>query len=103
MKLNHQTQLFVVAIVTLVVTVLTLDYYGYLRHSREIDALYMAEFSLIANVPGQDQFVSHIPSNQRARCVENYLVLESGEQTIVTGLLVDKRKRPVRCQLSKEP
>lgn len=102
MTLNHQTQLLIVAIVSLTTTVFVLDYYGYLRHSREVDAIYMAEFSLIANVPGQDQFVSHIASHQRARCVENYLVLESSEQTTVTGLLVDKRKRPVRCQFTEE-
>ncbi|OQX38467.1 MAG: hypothetical protein B0D91_04020 [Oceanospirillales bacterium LUC14_002_19_P2] len=102
MKLNHQTQLLAVAIVTLIATVFVLDYYGYLRHSNESDAIYMAEFSLIANVPGQDQYVSHIPAKKRARCIDHYLVLESTEKAGATGLLVDKKQRPVRCEFNGE-
>lgn len=103
MKLNHQTRLIAVAIITLVATVLVLEYYGYIRHSSKSDEICVAEFNLIANVPGQDQYVSHIPAKKRARCVDHYLVLESTEKAGVTGLLVDKKQHPVRCEFNEGP
>ncbi len=99
MQLNHKVQLILVSFVSIVGTVLILDAQGYVNHSSEKDALYVAEFSLIANVSGAESVVSSKPSDFVARCTQGYLVMDAIEKVSksLSGVVVDKKKRAVPC------
>ena len=99
MKINHTTQMVLVGLISILGTVSVLHSNGYLRHSNESDALYVAEFSLLANAPGQAQRVSAKPAGFVARCEQGYLVMDAVEKVSKTlsGLIVDEKKRPVTC------
>ena len=98
MTFNHTTQLILVAVVSILGTVAALHTNGYVRHSSEEDALYVSEFSLLANTPGLSQTVSAKPAEFVARCADGYLVMDSSKASkAANGLLVDQKKRPVTC------
>ena len=105
MTINQPTKIILVVMIAIVGTVSALSNYGYLRHSSSQDALYVAEFSLIANAPGQTQTLSAKPSGFAAQCAEGFLVLEGSSNKAsgnTTGVLVDARRRPVRCSFAAE-
>ncbi|CAM3582945.1 hypothetical protein [Parendozoicomonas haliclonae] len=97
---NHKTQLILVALATVLITVFTLHANGYLRHSSEQDALYISEFSLIASVPGAQGLVSTKPADFIARCDGGYLVMDAAEKVSknLTGVLVDQKNRLISCR-----
>ena len=88
---------------TIVVTVLTLWYYGYLHFAKEQDSLLLAEFTMLKTVPGEDYKVSLKPARQVAQCVDGVLVLFDTEKKGLTGVLVDERKQAVRCMGQSVP
>ncbi len=89
--------LILTAVGTVIGTVLVLWYYGYLYLSRPEDALLLNDYTMLKTVPGEDYRVSLSPAPQVAQCIDGVLVLFDTEQKGLTGVLVDKRKRAVRC------
>ena len=100
MQFNHKTQLILVALLSIVGTVFVLHGNGYLKHSSEEDALYVAEFSLIANLPGAENVVSAKPADFVAYCEQGYLVMSAVDKVSknLSGVLVDQKKRAVSCE-----
>lgn len=95
---NQPILLIVVATVSVIATVFMLDWYGYLRHSTVQDSAYLAEFNLVKNIPGQDQFISHKPAPFLAYCTGGYLVMSHQKKPGVAGVLTYKKNKPIPCQ-----
>lgn len=95
--------LILTAVGSILGTVLVLGQYGYLHLAKPEDALLLSEFSMLKTIPGEDYRLSLQPARQVARCIEGVLVLFDTEQKGLTGVLIDNRKRAVRCgALSEE-
>lgn len=58
---------------------------------------------MLKTIPGEDYKVSLDPAAQVAQCVDGVLVLFDTEQKGLTGVLVDNRKRAVRCMGEETP
>ncbi|WP_300651888.1 hypothetical protein [Pseudomonas sp.] len=84
-------------------TVAALGYYGYLHFAQPEDALLLSDYTMLKTVPGEDYKVSLKPANQVAQCVDGVLVLFDLEQKGLSGVLVDQRKRAVRCVAEEAP
>ncbi|MGG5288388.1 hypothetical protein [Pseudomonas shirazensis] len=82
---------------SIIVTVGALWYYGYLHFAKPEDALLLQDFTMLKTVPGEDYKVSLEPAAQVAQCMDGVLVLIDMQQKGLTGVLVDNRKRAVRC------
>jgi hypothetical protein len=89
--------LILTAIATVCATVAVLGYYGYLHFAKEEDALLLADFTMLKTVPGEDYRVSLKPADQVGQCINGVLVLFDLRQRGLTGVLVDSKKRAVRC------
>lgn len=87
------------AVGTVIGTVAVLSYYGYVHVAKPEDALLLSEFTMLKTVPGEDYKVSLKPAAQVAHCIDGVLVLFDTEQKGLTGVLVDDKKRAVRCVL----
>ncbi len=85
------------AVGTVIGTVGVLSYYGYVHVAKPEDALLLADFTMLKTIPGEDYRVSLKPASQVAQCIDGVLVLFDTEQKGLTGVLVDNRKRAVRC------
>ena len=88
---------------TVLFTVAVLGYYGYLHVAKPEDALLLADFTMLKTVPGEEYQVSVKPASQVAQCIDGVLVLFDTEQKGLTGVLVDNRKRAVRCMGQETP
>ncbi|WP_313297558.1 hypothetical protein [Pseudomonas sp.] len=88
---------------SIVVTVGALWYYGYLHFAKPEDALLLQDFTMLKTIPGEDYKVSLDPAAQVAQCVDGVLVLFDTQQKGLTGVLVDGRKRAVRCMGQEAP
>ncbi len=84
-------------------TVAALWYYGYLHIAKPEDALLLSEFTMLKTVPGEDYKISLEPAAQVAQCVDGVVVLFDTEQKGLTGVLVDNRKKAVRCMGQETP
>ncbi|HEY6612510.1 MAG TPA: hypothetical protein VIZ86_15450 [Pseudomonas sp.] len=80
-------------------TVALLGYYGYLHIAKPEDALLLADYTMLKTIPGEDYKVSLKPADQVAHCIDGVLVLFDVNQKGLTGVLVDNKKRAVRCIL----
>ncbi len=89
------------AIASIVGTIAILSYYGYFHIAKPSDALLLAEYTMLKTVPGEDYKVSLKPAEQVAQCIDGIVVLFDTEQKGLTGVLVDDKKRAVRCQFSQ--
>lgn len=89
--------LILTAIGSVAATVAVLTFYGYVHIAKPEDALLLADYTMLKTVPGEDYRVSLKPASQVAQCVDNVLVLFDTEQKGLSGVLVDNRKRAVRC------
>lgn len=89
--------LIITGLASIFVTVGCLWYYGYLHFAKPQDALLLSEFTMLKTVPGEDYKVAATPAAQVARCMDGVLVLFDTEQKGLSGVLVDGRKRAVRC------
>ncbi|WP_028239939.1 hypothetical protein [Stutzerimonas azotifigens] len=103
MSERNPLPLILTAIATVVVTVGSLWYYGYLHIAKPEDALLLNDYTMLKTVPGEDYKVSLSPAPQVAQCIDGVLVLFDTEQKGLTGVLVDKRKRAVRCAGQETP
>jgi len=97
MSERNAIPLILTAIGSVMGTVAVLGYYGYLHIAKPEDALLLADYTMLKTVPGEDYRVSLKPATQVAQCVDGVLVLFDTEQKGLTGVLVDDRKRAVRC------
>jgi hypothetical protein len=91
------------AVGSVVGTVAVLTYYGYVHIAKPTDALLLAEFTMLKTVPGEDYRLSLKPADQVAQCIDGVLVLFDTKQKGLTGVLVDNRKRAVRCMGQETP
>ncbi|MBC3414019.1 hypothetical protein HU720_22225 [Pseudomonas sp. SWRI51] len=88
---------------SIIVTVGALWYYGYLHFAKPEDALLLQDFTMLKTIPGEDYKVSLTPAAQVAQCIDGVLVLFDTEQKGLSGVLVDDRKRAVRCVGQETP
>ncbi|MBF8754699.1 MAG: hypothetical protein LBJ33_19255 [Pseudomonas putida] len=91
------------AVGTIIVTVGTLWYYGYVHFAKPEDALLLQDYTMLKTLPGEDYKVSLDPAPQVAQCVDGVLVLFDTQQKGLTGVLVDNRKRAIRCMGQETP
>lgn len=89
--------LILTAIASVCATVAVLGFYGYLHIAKPEDALLLADFTMLKTVEGEDYKVSVEPASQVAQCIDTVLVLFDTEQRGLTGVLVNNKKRAVRC------
>jgi hypothetical protein len=89
--------LILTGIVSICTTVAVLSFYGYLHIAKPEDALLLSEFTMLKTIPGEDYKVSLKPASQVAQCIDGVLVMFDLEQKGLSGVLVDQRKRAVRC------
>ncbi|QLC74096.1 hypothetical protein LPB260_25700 [Pseudomonas sp. LPB0260] len=89
--------LILTAIGSVCATVAVLWYYGYLHIAKPEDALLLSDFTMLKTIPGEDYKVSLKPAEQVAQCIDGVLVMFDLQQKGLTGVLVDNRKRAVRC------
>lgn len=95
--------LILTGIASICATVAALGYYGYLHIAQPEDALLLSDYTMLKTVPGEDYKVSLKPANQVAQCVDGIVVLFDLEQKGLSGVLVDQRKRAVRCVAEGAP
>lgn len=90
----------VAAIVAFIVSVVMLDWKGYINHVSNADGAVVEEFKLVLIGEEGDFKVSPKSSNKEAFCADGYLLLrpeKSNSDKAVAGLLVDGKKRAIRC------
>lgn len=97
MSERNPIPLILTAIGSVAATVAVLGYYGYLHIAKPEDALLLSEYTMLKTIPGEDYRISLKPAPQVAQCIDGVLVLFDTEQKGLTGVLVDNRKRAVRC------
>lgn len=100
---TNPLHLIFTAIITIVVSVGALWHYGYLHFAKEEDALLLADFTMLKTVPGQDYGINAKPADQIAQCFDGILVLIDLKQKGLSGVLVDNKKRAIRCNDGGEP
>jgi len=90
-------------LIGIVVCVLTLEYYGYIRHPSKEDALVVEEFRLLTLNTDEDLKVSEKKSGREGFCVNGYLLVRPQNGKNVAGILVDKKNRPIVCEAGLQP
>lgn len=85
-------------VVGLVVAVITLEMYGYIKHPSEVDKATIAEFKLLSLQTEADVRVSEKSSGKEAFCANDYLLIRPSNGNAVAGILVDTKNRPVSCR-----
>jgi len=103
MSERNPIPLILTAIGSVLGTVAVLSYYGYVHIAKPEDALLLADYTMLKTVPGEDYRVSLKPASQVAQCIDGVLVLFDTEQKGLTGVLVDSKKRAVRCMEEQVP
>lgn len=88
-----------------VMSVLALQYYGYLKMPQKEDAAVIAQFRLVSLSAEYDVRVSQKSSGKEAFCQSGYLLLRPQNDKPVAAILVDDKNRPVACAdgLKAEP
>lgn len=84
-------------LVGLVTAALALEYYGYIKHSVPEDARIIDEFRLLSIATDEDLKISPKDSGKIAFCADGYLLLRPDNDKPVAGVLVDSKKRGIRC------
>ncbi|MDK2777106.1 MAG: hypothetical protein KYX62_05545 [Pseudomonadota bacterium] len=87
----------------LIVAVLALEYYGYIKHPTEQDALVVEEYRLLTLKTEQDLKISPKSSGREAFCVNGYLLVRPQNGHNVAGILVDKKNRGIHCEVNMLP
>src|SRR5690554_2653848 len=84
----------------LVAAVITLEYYGYIKHSPPEQAAVVEEFKLLSLSTESDVKVSPKNSGKIAFCAEGYLPVRPGnDKKDVASVLVDRKNRAIRCDV----
>ncbi|MFC5698258.1 hypothetical protein ACFPU0_22220 [Pseudomonas sp. GCM10022186] len=103
MSERNPIPLILTGIGSIVGTVMVLWYYGYLHFAKPEDALLLNEFTMLKTMPGEDYKVSLEPAAQVAQCIDGVLVLFDTQQKGLTGVLVNDKKKAVRCMGQETP
>ncbi len=103
MSERNPIPLILTAIGSVIGTVAVLSYYGYVHVAKPEHALLLADYTMLKTIPGEDYRVSLNPAPQVAECIDGVLVLFDTEQKGLTGVLVDNRKRAIRCMSQQVP
>ncbi|UXD88507.1 hypothetical protein [Thalassolituus hydrocarboniclasticus] len=82
----------------IIIAVLALEYYGYIKHPSEQDSSVVDEFRLLAITPENDLKISPKNSGKTAFCVGGYLLLRPDNGKEVAGILVDQKNRGIHCR-----
>lgn len=98
MEKYNPIHLILTAVATVIVTVFTLGYYGYLHVAKPEDALLLADYTMLKTYAGEDYRTSLKPAEQTASCIDGIVVLFDNNKPELTGVLVDNKRRAVRCQ-----
>jgi hypothetical protein len=56
---------------------------------------------MLKTIPGEDYKASLKPAEQIAQCLDGIVVLFDTQQKGLTGVLVDDKKRAVRCEFAQ--
>ena len=94
--------LIATAVASMLATVAVLSYYGYVHIAKPTDALLLAEYTMLKTIPGEDYKASLKPAEQVAQCMDGIVVLFDTKQKGLTGVLVDDKKRAVRCEFNRQ-
>ncbi|MFK4750856.1 MULTISPECIES: hypothetical protein [Oceanospirillaceae] len=89
---------FIGFVAGIILSVLAMEYYGFIKHPSDADSARIDEFVLLSLEPGYDVKVSNKASGKEAFCVDGYLLLRPTNGHEVAGILVDGKNRPVACQ-----
>lgn len=84
-------------VIGIIMSVLSLEYYGYIKHSEKTDAATIAEFKLLTLKPGYDLKVSQKASGKKAFCSNGYVLMKPENDSAVAGVLVDQKGRGIVC------
>ena len=95
--------LILTAVGSIILTVGTLWYYGYVHFAKPEDALLLQDYTMLKTLPGEDYKVSLEPAPQVAQCVDGVVVLFDTQHKGLSGVLVDNRKRAIRCLGQETP
>ena len=95
--------MIITGICSIIVTVGSLWYHGYLHFAKPEDALLLSDFTMLKTVPGEDYKISLQPADEVAQCIDGVLVLFDTQQKGLTGVLVNKKKQAVRCMGQETP
>lgn len=93
--------LILTAIISAIVTVVALEVSGKINHWNRADGVPIGDFKAIYIEPGETFRMSPKPSNLHAACDNGYLVIASDNDGEFQGILVDYKKRGVRCHLAE--
>lgn len=77
--------MIITGICSIIVTVGSLWYYGYLHFAKPEDALLLSDFTMLKTVPGEDYKISLQPADEVAQCIDGVLVLFDTQQKGLTG------------------
>lgn len=103
MSERNLVPLILTAVGSVAGTIAVLGYYGYLHFAKPEDALLLSDYTMLKTIPGEDYRVSLKPAEQMAQCIDGVLVLFDTQQKGLTGVLVDNKKRAVRCMGQETP
>ncbi|MCO6057072.1 hypothetical protein NG726_10355 [Pseudomonas sp. MOB-449] len=103
MSERNPIPLILTGIGSIVGTVMVLWFYGYLHFAKPEDALLLSDFTMLKTVPGEDYKVALEPAPQVAQCIDGVLVLFDTQQKGLTGVLVDNKRKAVRCMGQETP
>ncbi|KXU39194.1 hypothetical protein AXE65_09805 [Ventosimonas gracilis] len=95
--MDSTQRLILTAVGSVLLTVASLWYYGYLHFAKPEDARLLAEFTMLKSIPGEQVKLKLAPAEQSALCIDGVLVLFDSRQKGLSGVLVDSKKRAVRC------
>lgn len=82
----------------IVISVLSMEYYGYIQHPSEAGKARIDEFVLLSLAPGYEIKVSEKPSGKEGFCLDGYLLLRPTNGKEAVGILVDAKNRPIACE-----
>lgn len=99
----NKLPLILTAMAAVLFTVGVLHLYGYLNFARDQDSRLVADFSLVTVGSEEAGQLRSNAANQVAECVDGVLVLHDARHNGLSGLLVDQRKRVVRCNAQSVP
>lgn len=101
--MNNEEQTFtvrsliLVAVVTVIITVLALEFAGKIDHSDNKDHIPVGDFEAIHVEPGETFRMSPKSSELHAVCEQGYLAIAADVDPDFRGILVDYKNRGIRC------
>ena len=97
----HPPSLIIVAVLSVIATVIVLESQGKIKHSENKDQFAISEYRaiLVSEEENSEYLVSPKPSNQHASCESGFLFIQSDVNKSMKGVVVDYKNRGVRCNM----